>query len=91
MENIICKKCKTPIDAGTAEKNDGLCDNCSAEYDDYVLDLSIGRTFGLPDWPFFFECKQIGWDFHIAPDNVSDDVVEIEEYDEFDDDYPMLE
>ena len=79
MENIFCKKCNTPIDAGTAEKNDGLCDNCSAEYNDYVLDLSIGRTFGLPDWPFFLDCKQIGWAFHIDSEIVREDVIEIEE------------
>lgn len=85
MENIICKKCETLIDAGTAERNDGLCENCSAEFDDYVLDLSIERTFGLPDWPFILDCRLIGRCFHIAPENVSNDVVEIEEYDEFDD------
>ena len=86
MENCFCKICGSPIDAGTAEKNDGLCENCSADFDDCVLDLSIERTFGLPDWPFLLNCKQIGCAFHIAPDNVSDDVVEIEEYDEFDGD-----
>lgn len=79
MENIICKKCKTPIDAGIAERNDGLCECCSAKYDECVLDLSIQRMFGLPDWPFFFECKQIGWAFHIDSEIVREDVIEIEE------------
>ena len=79
MENNICKKCKTPIDARIAEKNDGLCEKCSAEFDERVLDLSIKRSFGLPDWPFNLECKQIGWHFHIAPEIVRDYVVEIEE------------
>ena len=79
MENIICKKCGNPVDTRFSEQNDGLCQNCAAKYDDCVLDLSIKRTFGLPDWPFFFECKQIGWAFHIAPEIVRDYVVEIEE------------
>jgi len=79
MENFICKKCKTTIDAGTAERNDGLCEKCSAEFDERVLDLSIKRSFGLPDWPFIFECKQIGLAFHIDSEIVREDVIEIEE------------
>ena len=91
MENCFCKICGSPVDVGFAERNDGLCECCSAKYDECVLDLSIQRMFGLPDWPFIFDCKQIGWHFNIDPENVREDVIEIEEYDEFDDDYPMLE
>lgn len=78
MNTTFCKKCGiNPVVHGTSAWNDVLCTNCTAEFDERVLDLSIKRSFGLPDWPFICECRQIGWHFHIAPEIVSDYVIEI--------------
>ena len=78
MNTNFCKKCGVnPVVHGTSAWNDVLCTNCADEYDEMVLDLSIKRAFGLPDWPFIRECKHIGWHFHIAPEIVSDYVGDI--------------
>ena len=80
MDTTFCRKCGiNPVVHGTAAWDDVLCTNCTAEFDERVLDLSIKRSFGLPDWPFIFECKQIGLAFHIDSEIVREDVIEIEE------------
>jgi len=79
MDNNCCRKCgKNPVVHGIAAWNDGLCPNCSAEFDERVLDLSIKRMFGLSDWQFFLECKLLGWHFNIDPEIVREYVIEIE-------------
>lgn len=78
MNTTFCRKCGiNPFVHGTSAWDDMLCKNCIAEFDERVLDLSIKRSFGLPDWPFIRECKLIGWDFHIASEIVSDYVIDI--------------
>lgn len=80
MNNNCCRKCgKNPVVHGIAAWHDLLCSDCAAEFDDCVLDLSIKRSFGLPDWPFILECKLIGWHFRIDSEIVRDYVVKIAE------------
>ena len=78
--NSSCKRCGIPVANGLAEQNDGLCQNCAADFDECVLTLSMDKELkDLSDWQYNRELKRIGWEFHTDPEIVRQRIWEIED------------
>lgn len=74
-----CGCCGNPVDNETAKQNNGLCQDCAAKFDEYVLDLSIDKMLkDLSDWQLERQLRRIGWIFHLDPEYVRQIVWEIE-------------
>lgn len=74
-----CSCCGNPVDDETVEQNDGLCQECAADFDECVLDLSIDKEIkDLSDWQFERQLRWIGWEYHRDPEYVRQLVWEIE-------------
>ena len=79
MYNNICLHCwKNHVGHGPEAWDNLLCPDCAAEFKECVLDLSVANQIeSLSDCECFFRCLDIGLEFYVDTETVSDYLAKI--------------